>query len=511
MSTMEALSFWPLVNTERIIGLILFTILGVLAIFFIRHLNKVRRLLAAYNKILNTFNELDEQAKLIVKTDLELNKAQEELDKRIAGLNALQRVSHLVTTTLDENEIFQRLNQPLLKELGFEKYLVLIFNNENMYCRVNINFIDEELQKTMTSIQNDPSTKILLQQGRLISSLKQPETNAKEINRIFNIKSFVIAPITVQGKISGILFAGNQSSSFVLTEGDEELISILADQIGKAVENAKLFEQAYRSTQMLEVKVQERTKELSSALEEVKKISKMKSEFISAVSHELRTPLTSIKGYAALLMTGKLGEIPDQVKERLEKINKHSDNLVKLINDLLDIARIEAGRIEMKFMKFNIASLVENVQDLLTPQIKDKNLNLAVDVAPHIPEILIDVNQIERVLINLVGNAIKFTRTNGTVSIKISSDDKKITVAVSDTGIGISEENIAKLFNEFYRVENEINQSVKGSGLGLALAKNIIEAHHGRIWVTSKLHQGSTFYFTLPFETLEQRQHRETP
>ena len=141
----------------------------------------------------------------------------------------------------------------------------------------------------------------------------------------------------------GIIFAGNRGDAFPVTEGDEELISILADQIGQAVENARLFEQVYRSSQALELKVQDRTKQLSSALEEVKKISKTKSEFISAVSHELRTPLTSIKGYAALLIAGKIGEIPDKVKERLEKINKHSDNLVKLINDLLDIARIESG------------------------------------------------------------------------------------------------------------------------------------------------------------------------
>ena len=487
--------------------MILITLCALSLSFFIFTI-KFKRLRVSHDKLLNTFTELDEQAKLIVKTDMELNKAQEELDKRIAGLDALQKVSHLITTILDENEIFQRLNQPLLHELGFEKYLVVIFNNEALYCRVNVGFSDDELQKILAAIQGDQKGLYLLMGSQLLSSTRQSQEGIKELAKIFNIKSFVIAPITSQNKTSGILFAGNQSDTFVLTEGDEELISILADQLGKAVENAKLFDQAYRSSQMLELKVQERTKELSSALEEVKKISKLKSEFISAVSHELRTPLTSIKGYAALLMTGKLGEIPEQVKERLEKINKHSDNLVKLINDLLDIARIEAGRIEMKFLKFNMESLIENVHDLLTPQMKDKNIQFVADIPSVVPDILIDVNQIERVLINLVGNAVKFTRTNGTITVKVSYDDKKLTIAIKDTGIGISEENAAKLFNEFYRVDNEVNQTIKGSGLGLALAKKIVEAHHGQIWVSSKLHEGSTFCFTLPFETLEERHRR---
>src|SRR6185503_11879573 len=134
---------------------------------------------------------------------------------------------------------------------------------------------------------------------------------SQKISEVFNVKHFVIAPILAQTLPIGIILAGNPSEAFAVTEGDEELISILGDQIGQAVENARLFEQVYRSSQDLEMKVQDRTKQLSSALEEVQAISRTKSEFISAVSHELRTPLTSIKGYASLLITGKIGTLPE--------------------------------------------------------------------------------------------------------------------------------------------------------------------------------------------------------
>ena len=218
-------------------------------------------------------------------------------------------------------------------------------------------------------------------------------------------------------------FAGNQSDAFAVTEGDKEP-SPFWGQIGQAIETARLFEQVYRARQVLEAKVQERTKELSSALEEVQRISRNKSEFISAVSHELRTPLTSIKGYASILITGKVGEIPDKVKERLEKVNKHSDNLVKLINDLLDISRIESGKIEMKIVPYAILPVIENVHDLLTPQMKEKNINFVTDIPAHCPAIPMDLSQAERVFINLVSNAIKFTPGNGTITVAVTTNEK---------------------------------------------------------------------------------------
>lgn len=486
--------------------IILFVICGILSFYLLNRSEKIRKLSATLHHVKLSFNELDQQAKLIVKTDLELNKAQEELDKRLNGLDALHKISRLISTTLDENEIFQRINEPILAQLGFEKYLISTLDeNKHLNYRVSSGFSDKEISTVQSHLEkNIPDLIRLLQKKQIISSVKKdiPEDYSLYA-KIFKVRHFVLTPILTQKEVMGIVFAGNQSDAFPFTEGDEELISILSDQISQAVNNARLFEEVYLSRQKLELTVQERTKQLSSALDEVNKISKMKSEFISAVSHELRTPLTSIKGYAAILMTGKLGVIPDKVKERLEKINSHSDNLIKLINNLLDIARIESGQAEMKFTQSELPPMVEIIHDLLTPQLKEKNITFISQFEDNLPRVTMDTNQIERVFINLIGNAIKFTPEKGTIAVKIKADSKEATVSINDTGIGIKKEDVINLFNEFYRVENAINQNVKGSGLGLSLVKKIIEAHNGEIGLTSEVNKGTTFHFTIPIKHIE--------
>lgn len=489
-----------------IIGFVVgcFVVFGVLFYLVSAKNKQINQYALAFAKLKRSFSELDEQAKLIVKTDLELNKAQEESDKRLNGLEALQKTSRLISTTLDEDELFHRLDQALLTDIDFERSMVLLFDDDKqLRTRVSHGFSQEGIRFIISHLQKDSSLMDALQNGHTFSSASCPFQRKESIVRVFDTGHFVISPILTQNGVIGIVFVGNQSNVAPITDGDEDLISILASQIGQTLENARLFGEVYRSSQALESKVQERTKQLQVALEEVQNISKTKSEFISAVSHELRTPLTSIKGYAAILMAGKLGDIPPQVKERLGKINTHSDNLVGLINDLLDISRIESGRVEMNFGKCQLPHIIENVHDLLIPQMKDKNIQWATDLDPNIPTMYLDSSQTERVFINLVGNAIKFTPINGTISVKVKMDNNIANLEVSDTGIGIPQDAVNRLFDEFYRVENEINQNVKGTGLGLPLAKKIVEAHDGKMWVTSVVKQGTTFHFTLPVKTEE--------
>jgi len=458
-------------------------------------------------KLKKSFNELDEQAKLIVKTDLELNKAQEESDKRLKGLEALHKTARLISTTLDEQEIFNRLDQSLQANFDFDKILLFIYDkNKILKTKIRVSYSQEGGEYALSSLEKNTALMKAIQEGTVFSSVNTPQQRKNSITQCFSTEHFVLSPILAQNGFFGILFVGNQSNASPVTEGDEEIISILANQIGQSLENARLFEEVFLSSQALETKVQDRTKQLEEALEEVRNISQKKSEFISAVSHELRTPLTSIKGYASILITGKLGEIPQAVKERLEKVNTHSDNLVKLINDLLDIARIESGRAEMNMVESDLNHVIENVHDLLTPQMKEKNIRWKTQVSPEISSIILDASQVERVFINLVGNAIKFTPENGEISINAVLMDSTVTVEVSDTGIGIAPKDITRLFDEFYRVENDINQNVKGTGLGLALAKKIVEAHQGKIWITSQINQGTTFHFTLPLtQTREEK------
>ena len=482
-------------------GLFIFTILGILIFIVIGKDEQLNQMRSTVTKLRRSFNELDEEAKLIVKTDLDLNKAQEELDKRVRGLEALQSASRLISTTLDENEIFKRLDQVALGNLGFERELVLAYDeNSILHPRINTGFSDVEVQALLASIPKEESLLASLKEGKTFSSINAPASRKETILKLFGVAHFVISPVLTKNGMIGLLFFGNRSNASLITGGDEELTSILANQIGQSLENARLFEQVYRSTQILETKVQERTKQLVQALEEVKKISKTKSDFISAVSHELRTPLTSIKGYASILMAGKLGNIPEAVADRLKKINDHSDNLVKLINELLDISRIESGRVEMNIGRADVRKMIENVHDLLIPQMREKNIRWKVTVSQRVPEMQLDASQVERVFINLVGNAIKYTPRDGTITVKADFIDNELRVDVSDTGIGIAEKDLEHLFNEFYRVDNEFNRTVKGTGLGLSLAKKIVQAHDGRMWVTSQPDHGTTFSFTLPFK-----------
>jgi two-component system phosphate regulon sensor histidine kinase PhoR len=305
-------------------------------------------------------------------------------------------------------------------------------------------------------------------------------------------------PIITKEEAIGFILGGNDSAYNQITKDDAELLSILANQISQALENARLYEEIWDSHQQLEMRIKERTQELARANEELIRLNKMKSDFVSAVSHELRTPLTSIKGYAAILIEGKLGEITPAIRERLEKINKHSDSLTKMVNDMLDISRIESGKVEMKFEKLEVKDVVDRVVDVITPQIKEKGLKLEIDVPAKISSMFADSTQIERVFVNLLSNAIKFTPSQGNIGIKAKEGDRFIEIEISDTGSGISEEELPRIFDEFFRCENPINREVKGTGLGLSLVKQIIEAHKGKIWVKSRLNEGTKFSFTLP-------------
>lgn len=489
-----------IVNYAGLVGILAVILLAIVLVFKIEKGKELERQLANLRR---AFNDLDGQAKLIVQTDLEMHRAQEELDKKVSGLVTLQKLIRLISTTLDEEEIFRKLDEKHIMELGFDKAFAFTKDDQNLYyVKAAVGYSPEEASRILKLIINIPAVMDKVVNKNKILSSTDMDKAAKETPHLVSmlgLSSFVCAPLVQKnGAIGGILL-GSESPYTHLTEGDKDLVYILATQIGQAMENAKLFEESWRNQQELEHKVQERTKELSAALEEIKTISKRKSDFISAVSHELRTPLTSIKGYASIIATGKLGELPPAAKERIEKINKHSDSLTDLINNLLDISRIESGRVEMKFEPVNLKSMTDNIGDMLAPPMKEKNVEFANAVPADCPPVRADKNQLERVFINLLGNAIKFTPPGGRITVKTKSlDARLIQVSVSDSGIGIDEKDLEKIFQEFYRVDNDVNQKVKGTGLGLSLVKYIVEAHKGTLSVASELGKGSTFSFTLP-------------
>jgi signal transduction histidine kinase len=465
--------------------------------------DKIKQEQVEIDKLKRTVDEMDEQAKLVVRTDIELNKTQEELDKKIIGLYVLQKISRSISTSLEERWIYKSIEMETIKELGFEKALAVSFDEKEkkVVTKINLGYPENELENVEKFLEKNWEFWFdFITREKTLSSFSMPEglTVREEINRIFRISAFVISPILAKEENKGFLLVGTESLDVPVTEGDEELITILSNQLGQSLENARLFEKTWRAQQELEKRVEERTRELTQALEEKETISKRKSDFVSSVAHELRAPLTSIKGYAAILSSGKLGVLPEDARLRIEKLNKHSDELVQLVNDLLDIARIESGKVTMRQEPAGLKRIVEETLDLLSVQCKEKQIELSSHLGEEVPSVLVDLIQIKRVFINLINNAVKFTPKNGQISVFVHKIIGEVQIDISDTGCGIPADALEKIFNEFYRVDNAINMQVKGTGLGLALVKNIIEAHKGKIWVKSKLGEGSTFSFTLP-------------
>jgi signal transduction histidine kinase len=468
-------------------------------------MEKLKQLQVSVNNLKHSLDEMDEQAKLVVRTDLELNKAQEELDKKVTGLYALQRLSRAMSTTLEEKQIFKMIDLNQLEDLGFEKACAFLWSDEthSFLAPINIGYPPTVIEVITTLVNSDKDFYLrLIADKKTISSASlenDPELKTK-IEHIFEVDSFIISPALPKEGAKGVILVGTKNPDILITEGDEELISILANQIGQALDNARLFEKTWRAQQSLEKKVEERTHELTLALEAVKKASRRKTDFVSSVSHELRTPLTSIKGYASILLTGKLGNLPREAVERIEKMNRHSDELAQLVNELLDISRIESGKVSMKLEVQNLKEIAEKVLDLLSVQLTEKQIEVRLDIPRGAENITADRNQIERVFINILGNAIKFTPAKGIITISSRKTDHSIQIDISDNGYGIPAQAQESIFEEFYRVDNPINQEAKGTGLGLTLVKHIIEAHKGKIWVKSKEGAGATFSFTLPQE-----------
>jgi putative tryptophan/tyrosine transport system substrate-binding protein len=249
----------------------------------------------------------------------------------------------------------------------------------------------------------------------------------------------------------------------------------------------------------LERKVEDRTYELALANEKLKELDRMKSDFVSHVSHELRTPLTAIKGAVDLILREVTGPLTEKQIHYLTRVRSNTQHLASLINDLLDLSKIESGGIEVKSSRVYLSGLVHEVVEALRPVAAEKAIALEATVRE--PSILIwaDRHKINQVLMNLIGNAIKFTPVQGRVTVSTTRNGGEgVQVSVSDTGPGIPPDEKEKIFAKFYRIAEVNGENPKGTGLGLAIAKALVELHGGKIWVESEPSRGSTFSFTLP-------------
>ncbi|MBU4305574.1 MAG: GAF domain-containing sensor histidine kinase [Candidatus Omnitrophica bacterium] len=488
-------------------GFILLVLLAYLAEVSRDEQQQISKMQRALDKLRNAYNELDEQAKIIIRTDLELNRTQEELDKKVNGLYTLHEMGKLISSTLDVQKLFAQITEPLILKLGFERTIIFLCEEGAQVpeCKAAIGFDAQQIETIKQANINTEFLQAVFERGSSVwvKSFENASTDQRQWLELFGVASFVIVPIVIKEKVEGYIFVGNTTLYHYVSEGDIDSLFILSNQLAVALENARLYEELKRSHDDLEIRVQERTKELGEANRQLVKLNKMKSDFVSAVSHELRTPLTSIKGYASILSAGKLGDVSNVQAEKLNKINVHSDELIKLVNDLLDIARIESGRVGMSIKHASLTEIIKSVADLFFPQTEEKKIDLRLQIPDSPVMVWMDSGQISRVFINLIANAMKFTPQDGAIIISVSPADEYINVDVADTGIGINLDDIPKLFDEFYRVENAINAEKKGTGLGLSLVKKIIEAHKGKIWATSELGKGTVFHFTLSTKKIE--------
>jgi signal transduction histidine kinase len=276
-----------------------------------------------------------------------------------------------------------------------------------------------------------------------------------------------------------------------LPHGQGELSQLAAafDQMAESLDRA-------HERRLLEEELRRKNYQLEQQNLAIQEANRLKTEFVSMVSHELRTPLTSIQGYAELLREDQC--ITEEQHETLTIIKKNSDRLLGLVNDLLDLSRMEAGKLDLHRASLDLTRLIPEVVGSLRPLIDAKQQRLKLDLGEALPAVWADQDRVTQILTNLISNAHKYTLAEGSITVAARRDDGFVRVDVSDTGIGLSPEDQARLFTKFFRAHERSPQAGGGTGLGLVICRLLVELHGGRITVSSASGQGSTFSFSLP-------------
>jgi signal transduction histidine kinase len=292
---------------------------------------------------------------------------------------------------------------------------------------------------------------------------------------------FLVIPMTARGETVGVFTGDNKPSGRPIARETVELLQTFASHGAVAIANARLFQT-----------IEEKSRELEVA-------SRHKSEFLANMSHELRTPLNAVIGFSEVLSERMFGELNEKQAEYVQDINASGTHLLSLINDILDISKIEAGRMELDLSNFDLPNVVDTAVLLTRERAGRRGIVLRVEKDEQLGPIRGDERKIKQVLLNLLSNAIKFTPDGGRIDVRAKLVNAAVEISISDTGIGIAPEDQEAVFEEFRQV-GTANTKVEGTGLGLALSRKFVELHEGKIWVKSQVGSGSTFTFTLPVQ-----------
>lgn len=409
--------------------------------------------------------------KLAVKRSLER--------KRFSEIDALYSVSRAVTST-DVAEIGEEVAEAVKRVLGLANARLITYAHGAP---------EGNCPADLARALSEPKVRATLISGGAVLREDAPPL-LKRWADAAGCQSFALVPGLAGGNLVCVLCADNGKEPYDFHESAMRFLRTVASQTALSLENALLLAELKRNNQ-----------ELEEANRKLKELDKLKSQFLSVATHELRTPLTIMLGYNSMLSESLEGRLNDEERETIEESTAACKRLIRLVNSMLDITQIESGRMQMNFAPTDLRQVVKSVAALFQHEARKRDIRFHVELPARLPRLRLDPERIQQVLINLVGNALKFTASGGLVAVSVRrrNENGDVEVAVSDSGVGISPEDQPKIFDEFAQVRRQARQRQReGSGLGLAITRRIVEAHDGTIWVESQPGRGSTFRFSLP-------------
>jgi signal transduction histidine kinase len=417
----------------------------------------------------------------------ELRARTDDLARSVGELQALGEVSQAVNSTLDLEQVLTTIVQRAVQLSRTDAGAIYVFDEARQEFRLRATYgMSDEMIVAITDRHIGTADAHIGPSATQRKPIQvadiqdEPSSAVNEINLREGYRALLILPLLRPDQIVGALVVRRKKPG-EFPKPTIDLLETFADQSVVAIQNARLFSE-----------IEEKGKQLAVA-------SQHKSQFLANMSHELRTPLNAILGYTELILDGIYGEAPEKAQVVLKRVESNGRHLLGLINDVLDLSKIEAGQLTLTLTDYSMKDVLYNVFSAVEPLANDKKLGFKVEAQPDMPKGHGDERRLTQVVLNLVGNAIKFSDT-GAVVIKASSTNGSFTVAVQDNGPGISQADQGKIFEEFQQADNSATKKKGGTGLGLSISRRIVEMHGGKLWVESELGKGSVFQFTLPIQ-----------
>ena len=421
------------------------------------------------------------------------------------GQKLIGELTDSLRSTLNVRKIYNFIFKSIDNSLHIKSFGVLssvaetgnyrVAYNQNFLIKNSVEFVGNRFLYNKFIRQNKP---MIIDE--LDAHFRNKDTE-KIIDLLMDSKVEILIPMNIKGNTVGLLAFGAKESEDMYTDEDLRVLEIVGAQAAIAIENATLYEEAQQFNARLQDEVEKATANLRSANVRLKKLDEAKSEFISIASHQLRTPLTVIKGYISMILEKAFGDLTPEEEDSLTKVYDSNERLIKLVENLLNISRIESGRLQFNYEVMQLEDLVASVFEELQNPAKDKKLKFSLKKPKKkMPAVKMDEEKIRQVIMNLTDNAIKYTQKGAvTLTLSLLKDEKQIKFCVKDSGMGIGSDDIDNLFKKFSRGSGTALVHTEGTGLGLYVAKQMIEAHKGSIWVESGGEgKGSQFCFIIP-------------